>query len=58
MIQFAVLLALSQPAPPIDCEMVRAYVAQYGKVAALAKALEQGATWAQINQARRCLKAG
>lgn len=39
-----------------DCTSVRAFVAEHGKVKALALALENGATWRQIVLAKRCLK--
>jgi hypothetical protein len=38
------------------CEMVREKVAEHGKAAALAWALKQGYSFAQIAAARRCLK--
>jgi hypothetical protein len=40
----------------IDCDLVRYKVAEYGKARALAWAIENGFTWSQINEARRCLK--
>jgi hypothetical protein len=42
--------------PAYDCPTIRAFVAEHGKVKALAMALESGATWKQISQARKCLK--
>lgn len=39
----------------VSCDQVRAYVAEHGKAAALAFAISQGATWAQIKEARKCL---
>ena len=42
--------------PQIDCALVRQYVAEHGKARALAWALENGFTWAQIREARRCLR--
>ena len=42
--------------PQIDCHAVRAFVAEHGKIKALALAIEQGATWRQIREARKCLK--
>lgn len=39
-----------------DCEQVRAFVAQHGKVRALAIAISHGATWKQIREAKKCLK--
>lgn len=41
---------------PFDCNSVRAFVAEHGKAKALIWALENGATWKQIREARRCLK--
>ena len=39
-----------------DCQTIRAFVAEHGKVKALAIALERGATFAQIREAaRKCL---
>lgn len=60
----AILLSLSLytiPASANDnrqfsCEEVRAYVAQHGKAKALAFAIRNGASWAQIRDARKCLK--
>lgn len=40
----------------VTCEDVRRVVAEKGKVRALALALENGATWTQIKEARKCLK--
>lgn len=39
----------------ITCTEVRAKVAELGKIKALALALENGATFRQIREARRCL---
>jgi hypothetical protein len=46
------------PIPPksYTCEDVRRVVAEIGRVRALALALKNGASWAQIREARRCLK--
>jgi hypothetical protein len=38
------------------CEDVRRTVQEIGKVRAIALALENGATWAQIREASRCLR--
>lgn len=51
-----VLLLLSANPPSVDCEMVRAMVAEHGKAKALAWAIERGYSWRQINLARKCLK--
>jgi hypothetical protein len=40
----------------LTCEDVRRTVAEIGKVRALALALENGVTFAQIREARRCLR--
>jgi hypothetical protein len=42
--------------PGVDCQMIRAYVAEHGKARALAWAIEQGYGWRQIQAGRRCLK--
>jgi hypothetical protein len=42
--------------PGFTCELVREKVAEHGKAVALAWALKQGYTFAQIRLARRCLK--
>jgi hypothetical protein len=40
----------------ITCELVREKVAEHGKAAAIAWAIRQGYSLAQIRQAQRCLK--
>ena len=50
----AAVLAASNFHP--TCAEVRAYVAEHGRVQALAYALQNGATWKQIREARACLK--
>jgi hypothetical protein len=40
----------------ITCEMVREKVTEHGKAVALAWALRQGYSFAQIRAARRCVK--
>jgi hypothetical protein len=40
----------------LTCEDVRRTVAEIGKVRALALALENGASFAQIREARKCLR--
>jgi hypothetical protein len=40
----------------ITCELIREKVAEHGKAVALAWALKQGYSFAQIRVARRCLK--
>ncbi len=39
------------------CEDVRSIVSEVGKIKALAMAFEAGATWRQVNEARKCLRA-
>jgi hypothetical protein len=62
----ALIVLMTRPAWPstspntglpsgITCEMVREKVAEHGKAAALAWALKQGYSFAQIRVARRCL---
>ena len=48
-----VALAADQP---IDCNLVRQYVAQHGKAKALAWAVREGYNWREIQMARKCLK--
>jgi hypothetical protein len=50
------LTAFPAQAFQVSCDDVRAYVAQHGKAKALAFALKNGATFRQINEARKCLK--
>jgi hypothetical protein len=38
------------------CDDVRSAVAEYGKIKALALAIEKGATWRQLREARKCLR--
>jgi hypothetical protein len=62
----AFILLLTMPArasiapeglpPGITCELIREKVAEHGKAVALAWALKQGYSFAQIRVARRCLK--
>jgi hypothetical protein len=62
---FVILLVLTVPAIAADqpnlpfgytCEQVRAAVAKYGRIGALALAKINGATGEQIAQAKKCLK--
>ena len=39
----------------ISCDEVRSFVAEHGKAKALAVALQNGATWADLVRAKRCL---
>ncbi len=63
----ALILLMTRPAWPsttpdiglpagITCEIVREKVAEHGKAVALAWALRQGYSFAQIRAARRCVK--
>lgn len=56
LIVFLCLIASPANAFQIDCTLVRQYVAEHGKAKALAFALKNGATFAQIREARKCLK--
>lgn len=42
--------------PGITCDLIRSYVAQHGKPAALAWAVRQGYSLHQIREARKCLR--
>ncbi len=46
----------ARAADPIDCAAIRFYAAEHGKARALAWALQNGYSWAEIQQARKCLK--
>lgn len=63
----ALILLMTRPAWPstlsdnglpagITCEMVREKVTEHGKAVALAWAIRQGYSFAQIRAARRCVK--
>lgn len=54
-IVFLCLIAFPANAFQIDCNLVRQYVAEHGKAKALAFALKNGATWKQLQEARKCL---
>jgi hypothetical protein len=59
MIFLAVALALNtEPKLPqgVTCEIIRAQVAQHGYARALIWARSSGYSWAQIKEARKCLK--
>ncbi len=45
----------TKPLPSLTCEDVRRIVAEQGKIKALALAIENGATWRQLREARKCL---
>ena len=49
------LCLIASPANAFSCDEVRAFVAEHGKVRALALAIQSGATWQQIKEARKCL---
>jgi hypothetical protein len=55
MILLAVFLTITPP-QPIDCETVRAKVAEYGRIRALIWAKKNGYSIEAINEARKCLK--
>ena len=63
----ALILLMTRPAwpstsvtdglpPGITCDMIREKVAEHGKAVALAWALKNGYSFAQIRIAKRCLK--
>lgn len=39
-----------------NCEAIRAAVAEHGKIKAIRWARQQGYTWAEIAEARKCLR--
>ena len=47
--------ARAADAPQLDCAAIRFYVAEHGRAAALAWAIRQGYSLAEIREARRCL---
>jgi len=49
------LIAFPANAFQVSCDDVRAYVARHGKAAAIVFALENGATWRDLREARKCL---
>lgn len=51
----ALVASLSNP-HKFTCEQVRSFVAEHGKLRAIALAVAHGATWAEIKQAKKCLK--
>lgn len=66
LLSIALILLMTRPAWPstsadtgipagATCDLVREKVAEHGKAVALAWALKQGYTFAQIRLARRCL---
>jgi hypothetical protein len=50
------LIAFPAQAFQVSCDDVRAYVAKYGRIKAIAFAIENGATWHDIREARKCLR--
>ncbi len=56
MILLVVLLAFAEPHLPVPCDQIRSLVAEHGKVKAIYWARSHGFTWAQIAEARKCLK--
>jgi hypothetical protein len=54
---FTAVRARAADLPPgVDCQMIRAYVAEHGKARALWWAVKEGYSPAEIAAARRCLK--
>lgn len=58
----AIAMLLVIPSHPanafqVSCEDVRAYVAEHGRAKAVAFAIKNGATFKQLNDARRCFHA-
>lgn len=53
-----VLFLIASPAHAfqVNCDQVRAFVAEHGKAKALAFAIQNGATWQQIREARKCIR--
>ena len=49
------LIASPAGAFQVNCDDVRAFVAQHGKAVAIAFAVSHGATWQQIREAKKCL---
>lgn len=51
-------VALAAPRLPdgVDCATVRAAVAEHGRIRAIRWAREQGYSWTQISEARKCLR--
>ncbi len=52
---FVLLLAFIEPTQADEID-VKAKVAEHGKMRAIAWALEHGYSWAQIREARKCLR--
>lgn len=50
------LIASPAHAFQVNCDQVRAFVAEHGKAKALAFAIQNGATWQQLREARKCLR--
>lgn len=48
--------SFAPPAMPVDCATIRYHVAEHGRAKSIAWAIKNGYSWAQINEARRCLK--
>lgn len=41
---------------PVDCVTIRYYVSEHGKAKSIAWAVKNGYSWAQIAEAKRCLR--
>lgn len=48
--------SFAPPVTSVDCATVRYHVAEHGKAKSIAWAVKNGYSWAQINEARKCLK--
>lgn len=53
-----VAFPVGQPPVPagVDCATVRYYVSEHGRAKSIAWALKNGYSWAQIAEAKRCLR--
>jgi hypothetical protein len=56
MILLVIVLALAEPRIPVSCDVIRSQVAEHGKLKAIYWARSHGYTWAQIAEARKCLR--
>lgn len=48
--------SFAPPAIPVDCATIRYHVAEHGRAKSIAWAIKNGYSWAQISEAKRCLK--
>lgn len=58
MLLVIILIAWTEPQLPhgTSCDQIKSLVAEHGKIKAVIWAREHGYTWAQIAEARKCLK--